>query len=225
MRYSSVWFRLNLAYNLELNIYFKLLKLIIIYCINRIFLYNIESITEENIFKIIKEVKYLEKLSGDYIVDYISSWMQSNKCLCIQMEFCEYDLKTIITLKNQFNSSLNAINYYISYELFREILECVQYLHSRDPPIIHRDLKPENILIQMNNEKSRRFVKLCDTGLAIDHKIQTYSQSQRSLSHRLGVGTTGFMAPEVFNQLKFNTKADIFSIGVIAQNLFNEFDE
>src|SRR5882757_1663787 len=115
----------------------------------------------------IAEVHKMAELKSNYIVDYNTSWIDSDHRLCIQMEFCEYSLQNIINLKNKFNPSLNAINYYISIELFKEILECVQYLHSIDPPIIHRDLKPQNILIKMNNNTNRRFVKLCDFGLAV----------------------------------------------------------
>ena len=186
---------------------------------------NQNGITDENFYKIIKEVKYLKKLKNDYIVECITSWMESHKCICIQMEFCEYDLQKIINMKNTFDPSLNAINYYISCELFREILECVEYLHSYKPdPIIHRDLKPENILISLKSNIFGRFVKLCDFGIAVDHKIQTYSQTQRSLTHT-AIGTPGYMAPEVLGGLRYNSKADVYSIGMISQHLFNEFDE
>ena len=90
----------------------------------------------------------MAKFKSIYTVDYNTSWIDSDKRLCIQMEFCDYSLQNIIDLKNPFDSTLNVINYYISSELFREIVECVQYLHSRNPPIIHRDLKPQNILLK-----------------------------------------------------------------------------
>jgi serine/threonine protein kinase len=40
---------------------------------------------------------------------------------------------------------ITPLGYYISSELFIEILESVDYLHKRS--IIHRDLKPTNIMI------------------------------------------------------------------------------
>ena len=62
-------------------------------------------------------------------------------------------------------------------------------------------------------------VRVCsDLGLAVDHIFQ-------SMSHTHGAGTPGFMAPEVLSRLKYNTKADVYSIGMISQHLFNEFDE
>src|SRR5882757_6385576 len=130
-----------------------LLKLLLFYILNdlNIISENNINISEEEFLKMIEEVHKMKELKSIYIVDYNTSWIDSDYRLCIQMEFCENSLQNIINLKNIFNPSLNAINYYISSELFREILECVQYLHSRDPPIIHRDLKPQNILLKYNN--------------------------------------------------------------------------
>ena len=171
--------------------------------------------------KIIKEITYIKKFKSDFIVDYLNSWMESNNCLCIQMEFCEYDLKGIITLKNSFPDELDVINYCISFEIFDEIIECVQYLHSRDPQIIHRDLKPGNVLLYLK-PKNGRFVKLCDFGIAVDHKtkaLQTTS-GKCTMVHTQNVGTPTYMAPEVRLRVKYNTKADIYSIGMIALELF-----
>jgi serine/threonine protein kinase len=39
-------------------------------------------------------------------------------------------------------------------------------------------------------------------------------------SHTLGKGSTKYMAPEVINSRKYNTKADIYGLGIIFENLF-----
>ncbi|CAG2178831.1 unnamed protein product [Oppiella nova] len=76
------------------------------------------------------------------------------------MELCSDDLKNILQMKPQFfgrqnGEPMDLYEYFISCELFREILECVQYLHELDPQIIHRDLKPENILIDRHGRDGR----------------------------------------------------------------------
>jgi serine/threonine protein kinase len=106
---------------------------------------------------------------------------------------------------------MTPIEYYISSELFVEILESVNYLHKLNPPIIHRDLKPANILI--TNGLNGRFVKIADFGLA---KYHTFSDE----THTQGVGTVKYIAPEVLKGRNYNTKADIFSLGV-AEELFD----
>ncbi|CAG2100540.1 unnamed protein product [Medioppia subpectinata] len=107
----------------------------------------------------------------------------------------------------------SVFEYFISCEIFKELLECVQYLHESKPPVIHRDLKPDNILIDPNF-RSNRFIKLCDFGLAKEIKTneQTFTNSV--------VGTSRYMAPEVFSG-KYNHKSDIYSLYVIGEQLFN----
>ena len=105
---------------------------------------------------------------------------------------------------------MGSTEYFISCELFKELIECLNYLHSREPPIIHRDLKPANILISFH-PNNNRFLRLCDFGLAKYH--------DRSY-HTPVVGTPDYMAPEVRQGGCYNTKADVFSLGIIAQELF-----
>ena len=139
------------------------------------------------------------------------------------MELCSDNLKNIIEQKRecfqrQDFEAMNSIEFYISCHLFKELLECVGYLHESNPPIIHRDLKPENVLISRESQ-SGHFVKLCDFGLAIDHLLDN------SMTHTAGVGTRLYMAPEVRsfkgNSTRYNSKADIYSLGIIAQYLFD----
>ena len=138
------------------------------------------------------------------------------------MELCSDNLNNIIEEKSKYfqrqsSEAMNSIEFYISCQLFKELLESVGYLHESNPPIIHRDLKPHNILIT-EESLNGRFLKLCDFGLATFDSLTT-------VSHSVGKGTPKYMAPEVANgtmsRTGYNIKADIFSLGVIAQELFN----
>ena len=85
------------------------------------------------------------------------------------MELCSDNLKNVIQQKREFfrrkiSEPMKPMEYFISCQLFQEMLECVQYLHESNPPIIHGNLKPENILI-CENSNLKRFVKLGDFGL------------------------------------------------------------
>ena len=138
------------------------------------------------------------------------------------MELCSHNLKNIIEEKpkcfqRQSSKAMNSIEFYISCQLFKELLECVQYIHGLEPPIIHRDLKPANILI-VEKSSNGRFLKLCDFGLAKEHEFN-------SMSHTRQQGTFGYMAPEVIFGLNgkyhYTTKADVYSLGQITKKLFN----
>ncbi|CAG2117929.1 unnamed protein product, partial [Medioppia subpectinata] len=103
-------------------------------------------------------------------------------------------------------------------EKINKLLECVQYLHESVPPVIHRDLKPDNILLE-HNIKFNRFIKLCDFGLATDHDIDRQTASR--YDHTLGVGTKTYTSPEVYHYKPYNHKTDIYSLALIAEEIYS----
>ena len=140
------------------------------------------------------------------------------------MELCFDNLMNIINqkqllFKRDTSDPMKAIEYFISCEMFKEILECIQYLHEQN--IMHRDLNPKNILIN-KFPKNHRFVKLCDFDLAKegDYSTKTNTGDQ---------GTYNYMAPEVQFEMKdksigkhkYSAKCDIYSLGKVAIELFH----
>lgn len=82
----------------------------------------------------------------------------------------------------------------------RQILNGLNYLHTRNPPIIHRDIKCENIFINGNNGQA----KIGDLGLA-RVKNSRYVTSV--------IGTPEFMAPELYDE-RYDEKVDIYAFGL-----------
>jgi tRNA A-37 threonylcarbamoyl transferase component Bud32 len=192
--------------------------------------------------KFYKELNLMKKLKSRYVVKHIDSWIEENHMkfedfkksysssgvsyshpifdpkktvlLHIQMEFCCETLNEVMKylsnekMKNN-SEMMKILCYFICCELLTEIIECVNYLHGRN--VIHRDLKPANILI--TDGINGRFVKLADFGLSVYHEFIDQSHTQCS-------GTLKYMAPEVFTSRKYDTKADIYSIGKIVEELF-----
>jgi hypothetical protein len=162
---------------------------------------------------------------NEYLVEHFDAWFeekvvsnQSGISLYIRMELCDKTLEDMIEestndsiLKS--TESLTTVGYYISSQIFIQILEGVNYLHKQNPPLIHRDLKPANILLKKCDRKGF-CVKIADFGLMAIHKFAEQS-------HSLDKGTPKYMAPEVITNKKYNTKADIFSLGVIFKNVFS----
>jgi len=81
------------------------------------------------------------------------------------------------------------------------------YLHSMG--IIHRDLKPGNLLMGAVQSPSgpQLVVKVADFGLA---RVQDTARTMTG-----GIGTSQYTAPEVLRSERYDTKADVFSFGVI----------
>jgi hypothetical protein len=189
---------------------------------------------------VMKEIQILQKLESDLVVRLESVWIEDNYLkiddyknysnfnstlevfkpnksllLHIQMELCLMTLRDVMKrLENELNQNPNEVmtplGYYISSELFKEILESVDYLHKLK--VIHRDLKPNNILI--TDGMNGRFVKIADFGIATIHEFD-------GQSHTKYKGTQRYAAPEVMISRKYDMKADIYSLGVILQDLFN----
>ncbi|CAG2168078.1 unnamed protein product [Oppiella nova] len=97
-------------------------------------------------------------------------------------------------------------------KLFIEILEAINYLHTKSTPIMHRSIQPSNILII--HHAHGRFVKLSDFGLAIEHHTESQSHTQFPNAGK-------YMAPEVKQSRKYGLSSDVYSVGVLAQDLFN----
>jgi serine/threonine protein kinase len=200
----------------------------------------------EDIEKVSNELKIMDKLKSEFVVKYVHSWHENNyhlsqdnrdvtdgsslssgnsllynpyseTLLNIQLELCLFTLREAMTkldkeLKQKPANMLAPIGYYVSCEMMIEMLECVEYLHIQDPPIIHRDLKPSNILISLGS--NGRFIKLSDFGLSTTHQFDYESHSQAK-------GTLKYMAPEVLASKYYDTKADIYSLGITSQQLFH----
>ena len=91
----------------------------------------------------------------------------------------------------------------VQVELLLQMLQALVYLHRHG--IIHRDLKPANVLVVDGH------VKLLDFGLAI-----SLEQRVRALRS----GTRGYLAPEVLRGQPPSELSDLYSVGVMAYELF-----
>ena len=85
-----------------------------------------------------------------------------------------------------------------------DLIAAVGYLHSKG--IIHRDLKPENIMIAHNGLQ----VKVIDFGMADTDSHTTLEQP---------AGTLRYMAPEQTTAYTPDVRNDIYSLGLILQDL------
>ncbi|XP_055873611.1 mitogen-activated protein kinase kinase kinase A-like [Biomphalaria glabrata] len=122
--------------------------------------------------------------------------------------FLELEFKSFIFMEyieegslRKYMSTNGRLNIDMIKHFTRQILQGVQYLHGLE--CVHRDIKPENVLIKSKN------IKLADFGLArfFEEISKTYTAF---------TGTIRYMAPEVFEKGKSNSKSvDIWATGFV----------
>ncbi|XP_061519957.1 eukaryotic translation initiation factor 2-alpha kinase 1 [Phycodurus eques] len=148
--------------------------------------------------------------------------------LYIQMQLCERSLKDWMTERNSKPKEEQAsrcpygcVNAEHTFSLLRKVLEGVEYIHSRG--IIHRDLKPRNIFLNGHD----CHIRIGDFGLACsDLILDTHESALSPLSdspHTMGVGTFVYASPEQLKSSHYDSKSDMYSIGVLALELFQPF--
>ncbi|XP_050207031.1 serine/threonine-protein kinase STY13-like [Mercurialis annua] len=82
----------------------------------------------------------------------------------------------------------------------------LSYLHSKN--IVHRDVKTDNVLLDKN-----RTLKITDFGVS---RIQALNPNEMTG----GLGTFGYMAPEVFCNKPYDKKSDVYSFGICLWEIY-----
>lgn len=142
------------------------------------------------------EATLLSRLKHPNIVAFIDSFKSSNN-LHIVMDYADGgDLET--HLKNRRGKLMSEKEV---LHMFVQIALAIKHIHDRK--ILHRDLKSQNIFLTQAG-----MVKLGDFGVSrVLEKTMDLAATQ--------VGTPYYMPPEIANNTKYNSKCDIWSLGVI----------
>ncbi|KAH8584957.1 kinase domain-containing [Cryptosporidium sp. chipmunk genotype I] len=185
-----------------------------------------ENMTQQEKIQIVNEVNVLRKLNHRNIIKYIDRIIdKQNQQIYIVMEYCdEGDLGNILKKKKKLGLSIVEEDV---ISIFIQLLDALNYCHTRNNRVLHRDIKPQNIFmiasssselvnkIQQGSRINRDFgkleqktaiVKLGDFGLA----RYLSGRNQLATTH---VGTPYYMSPEVLGKGEYDEKSDIWSLG------------
>lgn len=153
-----------------------------------------------------KEFEISYSLNHPNIVKIIDFQNILNIGDCIVMEYVEGVTLREFVESQRIEEAQNRIDKRVYEKIFNELLDAMEYFHSKQ--IIHRDLKPDNILITNNGNN----VKIIDFGL---------SDADDYVILKQAAGTRKYAAPEqLIPNNTIDCRADIYSLGIILKNNF-----
>lgn len=151
-----------------------------------------------------KEIDMMNKTRCPYVVDVIGYSSMKN-ILTIIMEYMPKG--SLYNLIHEKKENLSLIQ---RMRMARHCALGLEYLHSKE--IIHRDIKSMNILVA--NDYS---CKLTDFGTA-----KNMAQNMQFQLNTANSGTPLWMAPEVKHGMAYDYSADIYSLGLVLYELFEQ---
>jgi len=161
---------------------------------------NMIGLTRNQKKYLLSELKILSEHRSSYIIKFFKALIH-DESLNIIMEYTPHG-----TLDNFMKN--NDLKNEVIWKFFSQLCAAVLYLHKNN--IIHRDIKSSNILIDQYNN-----IKLIDFGLS--KILNNYMKYTKSF-----VGTPLYMSPELFKNVLYDSKIDIWALGVVLYQMTHE---
>ena len=164
---------------------------------------NKQGITEQEMQLTKTEIEIL-KIGQHPNIITLYDIIENEEKIYIIMEYCAgSDLFAYIEERNFKLPEKHAA------QIIRKLSSAVYYLHSFG--IIHRDVKPENIL--MTDKTEYADIRLLDFGLS-----KIVRQGEKCTEP---YGTLSYVSPEVLQDIPYDERCDLWSIGVITYLLLS----
>ncbi|XP_026734196.1 serine/threonine-protein kinase unc-51 [Trichoplusia ni] len=171
----------------------------------------VKVVTKKGIQKaseiLVKEIKILRELTALHHTNLVAmhDCMDSPAYVYVVMEYCNGgDLADYLQANRLLSESTIRL-------FLRQLAEAMRAIHAKG--IVHRDLKPQNILLTHNVAPPRTphaseiTLKIADFGFA-----RFLEEGNMAVTL---CGSPMYMAPEVIMSLKYDAKADLWSLGTI----------
>ena len=153
-----------------------------------------------------REARAASELNHRNIIT-IHEFGNENDDYFIIMEYCEGgDLRDALGKVPVFPPEVALI-------ILEEMAAGLAAAHAKD--IVHRDIKPANVLLSQDGD-----LKVTDFGLARDFSVDASRLFDSLTVQGTVLGTPSYMSPEQASSLPVNDRTDVWSLGVMAWEMF-----
>lgn len=154
---------------------------------------------DRSLYPFNRESEILQNLSHDALPVFADEYQNEEKT-CVVREYIEGSpLNRYISEGRRSDKDLIRI--------CTELCDILIYLHSRKDPVIHRDIKPQNIIVKEDGH-----IALIDFDIA-----RVYSGGAETDTQILG--TREYAPPEQYGFSQTDSRADIYSCGILLRYL------
>lgn len=161
----------------------------------------------------IKEAQLARRLRHENIVAVHDVAYTNEGFLFLSMEYLEGQSLRNMLRKHRIDRQFLPVRIAIQFTL--QILHALEYAHRW---VTHRDLKPENVMV-LPGEK----IKVLDFGLAIavEESIEQASSNISSSQQQQVIGTYAYASPEQKKKWPSDSRADLYTVGLILYELLS----
>ena len=166
-----------------------------------------EIISVETAYR--KEIRALKAVSHRNVIALLDHEQISPSEFSISLPYCSGGTLFALLHRSSLILSLKQ-----KKKIFADVLGAVSAIHSLRDPLVHGDIKSLNILLvgPVVREDSHPWLKLCDFGSS---RFVSDTPSNGTVT----VGTIQWMPPEVIEGDPPGPEADIYSVGIVFQEV------
>ena len=156
--------------------------------------------TERARAKIYHEINLMKNLKHSSVVKILDTFETEKYIFIIMENIAGGDLLSFVKKRTKLNEKMSKY-------IFKQLLESIKYIHSKN--IVHRDIKLDNVLIDLNNN-----IKLCDFGVGkMVHENELLKDQ---------CGTPAYIAPEILANKGYDGfGVDVWSSGVVLYTMLS----
>ncbi|KAL7531107.1 hypothetical protein ACHAXR_005810 [Thalassiosira sp. AJA248-18] len=162
------------------------------------------KLTKEDEVALKDEIEVLNQLQHQHIIRLYDVFEEKDFWYLVTEKMMGGELFDRIVSKSFYNEKE-------ARDVCKILFEAIGFCHHHS--VAHRDLKPENLLLRSEENDSE--IKIADFGFA--KKVLT------SNSLTTQCGTPGYVAPEILEGVAYDTKSDMWSLGVIVYILLGGY--